>query len=85
MIRVVPSTNAALDILTNLFNQRSDVYDFWTEPRNMGRPVDIMMSPTMVPEFAKLMKTFNVDYQVKIADVQRYSSVSVELKQKLVN
>lgn len=77
MIRVVPSTNAALDILTNLYNQRSDVYDFWTEPRDMGRPVDIMMSPTMAPEFAKLMKTFNVDYQIKIADVQRYSSISI--------
>ncbi|EFX83249.1 hypothetical protein DAPPUDRAFT_239963 [Daphnia pulex] len=60
----------ALEVLTKLYNERSDVYDFWTEPRNINRAVDIMVPPAFGSTFTSLMQAFDVDYKVRIADVQ---------------
>ena len=70
MYQVTPKNQASFDVLTKLYNERSDVYDFWTEPRNINHPVDIMVPPAVATTFIKLMRAFNVDYKVKIADVE---------------
>ncbi|XP_045033864.1 carboxypeptidase A4-like [Daphnia magna] len=61
----------SLEVLTKLQNERSDVYDFWTEPRNANRPIDIMVPPAFIKNFVDLMQAFDIDYKVKIADVER--------------
>ena len=71
VFEVNAKNKVALEVLTKLYNERSDAYDFWTEPRNIDRPVDIMVPPAFVSTFTNLMKAFDVDYKVKIANVQR--------------
>ncbi|KAI9551432.1 hypothetical protein GHT06_021765 [Daphnia sinensis] len=61
----------SLEVLIKLQNERSDVYDFWTEPRNTNRPIDIMVPPAFTKIFVDLMQAFDIDYKVKIADVER--------------
>ena len=55
-----------------LYNERSDIYDFWTEPRH-DLMVDIMVPPAYDKVFVNLLETFNMEYHVKIADVQKYN------------
>lgn len=62
----------AFDAIVKIFNEQSDEYDFWTEPRRRYEPVDIMVPPELIAEFMNLLKDFNIDYRVKIDDVQRY-------------
>lgn len=71
MFEVNAKNKVALEVLTKLYNERSDVYDFWTEPRNINRAVDIMVPPAFASTFTNLMQAFDVDYKVKIPDVQR--------------
>lgn len=71
MFEVNAKNKVALEVLTKLYNERSDVYDFWSEPRNIKRAVDIMVPPAFASTFTSLMQAFDVDYKVKIADVQR--------------
>lgn len=70
VFEVNPKNKVSLEVLTKLRNERSDVYDFWTDPRNINRPVDIMVPPAFASTFINLMRTFEVDYKVKIADVE---------------
>ena len=55
-----------------LYNERSDIYDFWTEPRH-DLMVDIMVPPAYDKVFVNLLEAFNMEYHVKIADVQKYN------------
>ncbi|KZS09621.1 putative Carboxypeptidase B [Daphnia magna] len=61
----------SLEVLAKLQNEKSDVYDFWTEPRIANRPMDIMVPPAFTANFVELMQTSDIDYKVKIADVER--------------
>lgn len=70
VFEVNPKNKVSLEVLTKLRNERSDVYDFWTDPRNINLPVDIMVPPAFASTFINLMRTFEVDYKVKIADVE---------------
>lgn len=70
VFEVNAKNKVALEVLTKLYNERSDVYDFWSEPRNIKRAVDIMVPPAFANTFTSLMQAFDVDYKVKIADVQ---------------
>lgn len=70
VFEVNAKNKVSLEVLTKLHNERSDVYDFWTEPRNINRAVDVMVPPAFASTFINLMQAFDVDYKVKIADVE---------------
>nr|CAG4636762.1 EOG090X00QE [Ceriodaphnia reticulata]SVE72762.1 EOG090X00QE [Ceriodaphnia reticulata] len=40
--QVKATDRASFDVLAKLYNERSDIYDFWTEPRNVDLTVDVM-------------------------------------------
>lgn len=62
---------ASFKALISLY-EKSTSYDFWTEPRNNDRSVDIMLPPANVDTFVNFFQSFRMDYRVKIEDVQRY-------------
>lgn len=70
VFEVVAKNEPAFNLLVQLYNEKSDVYDFWTEPRNLERPMDIMVPPAYLNTFVSLMKVFNAEYRVKIIDVE---------------
>lgn len=74
----------SLEVLTKLQNERSDVYDFWTEPRNANRPIDIMVPPAFIKNFVDLMQAFDIDYKVKIADVERIIEANRKERESVV-
>lgn len=63
---------ASFDVLVKLYNERSDIYDFWTEPRNVDFKVDVMVPPARIKLFVNLLQSYGMEYHVKIDDVQRY-------------
>lgn len=65
-------SQASFDVITKLYNEHSDRFDFWTEPRTSDRSVDVMVPPAFATEFIRLLQRFDIDYRVKIADVQTY-------------
>ena len=46
-------------------------YDFWTDPRSINRPMDIMIPPTSQQEFTEFLNTFAIEQRIKISDVQK--------------
>lgn len=46
-------------------------FDFWKEP-SLGRTADVMVKPEQMAEFQKLIKTFEINSDLSIDDVQRY-------------
>jgi len=66
---VKAKNQASFDALVSLY-QESTNFDFWTEPRSIENSCDIMVPPSMKQTFLHLMRAFNIDYAVKIADVQ---------------
>ena len=71
MYEVKAKNKASFDVLAKLRDERSDIYDFWTEPRSLDDSFDIMVPPAYATTFIKLMQTFDIDYHIKIADVER--------------
>lgn len=65
---------ASFEAVTSLYSEQSDRFDFWTEPRSYDQSMDIMVPPAFANQFISLLRKFDVDYRVKIADVQRYFS-----------
>jgi len=57
------------DAMVKLYEESTN-FDFWTEPRSMERPMDIMVPPGHAKNFVELLRAFKIDYRVKIADVQ---------------
>ncbi|KAJ3662739.1 hypothetical protein Zmor_007070 [Zophobas morio] len=49
--RVVPKSNEAVEILRAL-EESDNVYDFWTEVKGVGHPVDIMVAPHLKYRFS---------------------------------
>lgn len=66
-----PKSRDSFDAILRLYDEQGDVYDFWTEPRFYGLPVDVMVPPERTGEFLQLMESHNIRQRVKIADVQR--------------
>lgn len=69
--QVKAKDKVSFDVLVNLYNERSDVYDFWTEPRNVDTATDIMVPPAFTKTFVELLEVFNMEYRIKIDDVQQ--------------
>jgi hypothetical protein len=71
--RVVPETEHQLKILYNIFVdgvQESHV-DFWLPPKRVNAPVELMLSPAHQAGMETLLRTSQIGYTVKIANVQR--------------
>ena len=65
------------DAMVKLY-EGSDNFDFWTKPRSLDRPMDVMVPPGHAKNFIQLMRAFKIDYRVKIADVQGYKAIHHE-------
>ena len=71
VFKVKAKNQASFDALVSLY-QESTSFDFWTEPRSIESSMDIMVPPALKQTFVHLMRAFDIDYAVKIADVQRH-------------
>ncbi|XP_046443448.1 carboxypeptidase B-like isoform X3 [Daphnia pulex] len=76
VIQVKPKNVASFNALTKLYERQNSIYDFWTEPRSLDEPIDIMVPPTHAKEFEKILRTYNLEHRVKIQDVQSAIDVS---------
>nr|CAG4649078.1 EOG090X00QE [Scapholeberis mucronata]SVE93443.1 EOG090X00QE [Scapholeberis mucronata] len=82
---VTARNTASYEILLKLYNERSDIYDFWTEPRRANLKTDIMVPPAHTKTFVNLLEAFDIEYRVKIADVQsEIDSSRLDIKQTVV-
>ena len=71
MFEVKPKDRASFDALIQL-QLEGIQYDFWTEPRSLDRPVDIMVPPGSIKDFINFLDAFDMEYRLKISNVQRY-------------
>lgn len=69
--RVIPSNEEHLKVLRNLEEDLLNGYDFWSDPSFVGRPVDIMVPPTLSTEFNDMVEEFEIPTVVYIEDVQK--------------
>ncbi|XP_076054201.1 carboxypeptidase B-like [Oratosquilla oratoria] len=67
VFRVNPTSAAHLHYLYGLFMQ--DLYDFWTEPRAVGKNVDIMAQRWMVPVLKATLSKVGIEHTVIIRDL----------------
>ena len=73
VFEVTAKNKASHDVLVKLYNEWSDVYDFWTEPRHANLKTDIMVPPAYTETFIRLLQAFDIEYRIKIANVQKYT------------
>ena len=71
MLELKAKDTRSFNAILKLFNEEGSVYDFWTEPRGIERPIDIMIPPTHVKTFFHFLETHNIEHRVKMADVQK--------------
>lgn len=69
MFEVTAKDRNSFDALIQLYEQSVE-YDFWTEPRGIDLPMDIMIPPGKIDIFINFLDTFQMAYRVKVADVQ---------------
>lgn len=69
--QVKAKDRVSFDVLVKLYNERSDVYDFWTEPRYVDFTTDVMVPPAFTKTFVDVLEAFNMEYHIKIDDVQQ--------------
>lgn len=50
----------------------SSGYDFWTSP-SIGRESDVMVPPHKMADFQDLAKSLNLNYTLKIHNLQKYT------------
>jgi len=70
VLRAFPTTTEQVATLRDL--DESEKYDFWTEARAGGKPVDIRCAPESCAELKSLLKRLRIeDHSVMIEDVQK--------------
>nr|SVE74010.1 EOG090X00QE [Daphnia barbata] len=62
--QVKAKDRVSFDALVTLYNERSDIYDFWTEPRNVDVNIDIMVPPAYTKTLVDLLKAFDMEYHI---------------------
>lgn len=72
MLRVVPQNEDQVHYLTGLLSL--DLYDFWTEPKAVGRFVDIMANAWSVPVLKKTLLDNGMGFITMIRDVAALSA-----------
>lgn len=66
-----PKTLASFNAIAKLYKEQNSIYDFWTEPRSLDEPIDIMVPPAYAKEFERILRNHKMEHRIKIADVQR--------------
>ncbi|XP_050697047.1 carboxypeptidase B-like [Eriocheir sinensis] len=69
VLRVVPQTETQLRFLVQLL-QGGD-YDFWSEPRGVGAPVDVMVTAQQLPKLAAHFNRSGLKAELRLGDVGR--------------
>ncbi|KAK3859816.1 hypothetical protein Pcinc_034096 [Petrolisthes cinctipes] len=69
VLRVVPRVDTQLHYLQGL--HKLNQYDFWSEPKAIGHPVDIMATAFQLPSLRMVMDHLNIKYQVMIPNVAK--------------
>ena len=69
LYQVTPKDKSSFEALVQLY-EKSENYDFWTEPRGINDAIDIMVPPAYISVFVQLLETFQMEYRVKIVNVQ---------------
>ncbi|EFN74039.1 Zinc carboxypeptidase A 1 [Camponotus floridanus] len=64
---IIPTTEAQLEILRGL---EEIGFSFWEAPSFVGRNVDLMVAPHLLPDFYTIMIQNGVPYRLHIQDVQ---------------
>jgi hypothetical protein len=72
---VKAKNKASFDVLVKLYKERSDIYDFWIEPRNLDLKTDVMVPPAYTKTFVDLLEAFGMEYHIKITNVQKYPNI----------
>ncbi|KAK7082274.1 hypothetical protein SK128_016692 [Halocaridina rubra] len=67
VFRVVPKTEGQIHYLSGLI--KSDHYDFWTEPRAIGKPVDIMAKAFHIPQLKSTLLKLGLKYEILVSNV----------------
>lgn len=70
VLRCYPTNRQQLDQLYALSEDESLGWDFWAEPRMIGGPVDVMLSPQNRDLVTSTMKEIGVGCTTMIKDVQ---------------
>lgn len=56
-------------LLLDKLSQNEDKFDFWTSPRGVNKPVDIMAKPSDIEELKSFLTTIKVPFNVMIDNV----------------
>lgn len=67
---VYPTTEEHVEIIQQLESQ--DDYDFWSDLRQIGDAVQIMVPPTKQKEFERFLSFQQIQFTGMIDDVQKY-------------
>ena len=76
MYEVKAKDKLAFDVLVKLHEESAN-YDFWSLPHGLDRSMDIMVPPAFQQTFVDLMRAFNIEHKVKIANVQRFFDLKI--------
>ncbi|XP_016838928.1 zinc carboxypeptidase-like [Nasonia vitripennis] len=69
VFRVIPSSEEQLDLLKHL-EGLNEGFSFWAEPSRVFQPADVMVAPSQLDEFTKLMDASDILYETYVQDVQ---------------
>ncbi|XP_063968769.1 carboxypeptidase B-like [Lytechinus pictus] len=69
-LRVEPRDELQLDFLNNLKNELEGRISFWSQPRTIKRPTDILVQPRFQDDIKELLDAKQIKYSVMIDDVQ---------------
>ena len=58
------------DAMARLYEQ-SHHLDFWTMPRHLDRPMDVMVPPAHADAFTSQLRDLGIGYRIKISNVQK--------------
>lgn len=67
--RVIPRSDVDLEVLTLLCDKHN--LSFWLEPSSVGRPVDVMVSPSSANKLTAFFKRSFSSFEVLQTDIQR--------------
>jgi len=68
LYRVVPKTNDQVKTLVDLEESNINQYDFWTHPKGVGVPVDILVSPKRQGKLFEIIS--DMDHEVVMKNLQ---------------
>ncbi|XP_030847922.1 carboxypeptidase B isoform X2 [Strongylocentrotus purpuratus] len=74
VLRVTPQSEDDLTILSVVEKAISEMVDFWKQPRSVGTPVDIMVSPEYRELVLRFIEARGLHVDIMIDDVEKLSN-----------